>query len=147
MLAFHQTIGLEAAQRPVHHHAARADHGRQIPSLRDRVAALGRGETPNRLRLGVAVAPAHVARRLRRSVGLPERDGLLVRGVEEGSLAERAGVQEGDLIVAAGGRPIADVDDLHDALGSLEPPFELTLVRGAEESTVTVPAEPVPDKS
>ena len=41
----------------------------------------------------------HVARRLRRSVGLPERDGLLVRDVEEGSPAARAGIVEGDLIV------------------------------------------------
>ena len=44
-------------------------------ALRGRVDALGRGESPERLRLGVAVAPSHVARRMRRSVGLPERDG------------------------------------------------------------------------
>src|SRR5207237_7224960 len=41
-------------------------------SLRDRVEALGRGEAPTRVRLGVAVAPPRVARRLRRAVGLPE---------------------------------------------------------------------------
>ena len=51
------------------------------------VARLAAGESPTRRRLGVALAPAHVARRLRRSVGLPERDGLLVRGVEDGSPA------------------------------------------------------------
>ena len=38
-----------------------------------------------------------VARRLRRSVGLPERDGLLVRGVEDGSPPAAAGLAEGDL--------------------------------------------------
>jgi serine protease Do len=107
-------------------------------ALRDRVSALGRGEVPSRVRLGVAVAPGHVARRLRRSVGLPERDGLLVRAVEEGSLAERAGIQEGDLIVAAGGRSVADVDDLHDALAVLDVPFEVTIVRGTEERAVSV---------
>src|SRR6476646_9963120 len=37
-------------------------------SLRGRVDALGRGESPTRRRLGVAVAPSHVARRMRRSV-------------------------------------------------------------------------------
>ena len=58
-----------------------------------------RGESVERPRLGVAVAPSHVARRLRRSVGLPERDGLLVRDVEEGSPAARAGIVDGDLIV------------------------------------------------
>ena len=48
--------------------------------LRERVEALGRGEAPKRARLGVAIAPPRVARRLRRAVGLPERDGVLVRG-------------------------------------------------------------------
>jgi len=107
-------------------------------ALRDRVDALGRGESPSRPRLGVAVAPGHVARRLRRSVGLPDRDGLLVRGVEEGSLAEAAGLTAGDLIVALGDRPVADVDDLHEALASVSLPFDLAIVRGAEELTLTV---------
>ena len=108
-------------------------------SLRDRLGALGRGESPTRRRLGVGLAPAHVARRLRRAVGLPERDGLLVREVEEDSAAATAGIAEGDLIVSAGGREIASADDLFDALAG-EGPLEIGLVRGAEELTVTVPA-------
>jgi len=106
--------------------------------LRARVDALGRGETPKRARLGVAVAPSHIARRMRRSVGLPERDGLLVRGVEDGSLAADAGIEAGDLLVEAGGRPITDADDLFAALSSVDLPFDLKLVRGAEERTVRV---------
>ncbi|MEJ7696982.1 MAG: PDZ domain-containing protein [Candidatus Limnocylindrales bacterium] len=109
-------------------------------ALRTRIEALGRGESAERPRLGVAIAPNHVARRLRRSVGLAERDGILVRGVEDRSLADAAGVEAGDLIVSAGGRPIADADDLHDALGALDLPFELGLVRGAEDRSVTVGA-------
>jgi S1-C subfamily serine protease len=109
-------------------------------SLRVRVEALARGESRDRPRLGIAVAPAHVARRLRRSVGLPERDGVLVRGVEAGSPAAAAGIAEGDLLVAAGGRTIDDVDALHEALGEAGFPFEVTLVRGTEERTVTVDA-------
>jgi S1-C subfamily serine protease len=106
--------------------------------LRERIDALGRGESPERPRLGVAVAPNHVARRMRRSVGLPERDGILVRGVEDGSLAEAAGIQAGDLIVEAGGTPITDADDLHTALSTLELPFAVKLVRGTDERTVQV---------
>ena len=86
----------------------------------------------------MAVAPSHVARKMRRSVGLPERDGILVRGVEDDSLAAAAGIQAGDLIVEAGGKPIADADDLHAALASLELPFEVKLVRGNDERTVQV---------
>ena len=108
-------------------------------ALADRVAASGRGESPTRRRLGVGLAPAHVAQRLRRAVGLPERDGLLVREVEEDSAASAAGIAVGDLIVAVGDRAIGSADDLFDVLG-MEGPLEITLVRGADELTVTVPA-------
>ncbi len=106
--------------------------------LKARIDALGKGESVERPRLGVAIAPNHVARRLRRSVGLPERDGILVRGVEDGSAAGAAGVEVGDLIVTAGGRPIADADDLQDALASLDLPYDLVVVRGADEMTLKV---------
>jgi serine protease Do len=106
-------------------------------SLRDRVAALGRGESPTRRRLGVGLAPAHVARRLRRAVGLPERDGLLVREVEDDSPAATAGIAEGDLIVGVGDRDVTSADDLFDALATAGD-LGIRLVRGAEELTVTV---------
>src|SRR3954454_17999407 len=109
-------------------------------TLRTRVDALARGESPTRPRLGVAVAPSHVARRLRRSVGLPERDGVLVRGVEDDLLAAAAGIESGDLIVDVGGKAVGDADDLYAALGTLEPPFAVTLVRGTDERTVEVGA-------
>jgi serine protease Do len=109
-------------------------------ALRERVDALGRGDAPNRPRLGVAIAPPRVARRLRRAVGLPERDGVLVRLVEEGGAAERAGIERGDLIVAASGRQIERVDVLYEALDAIagDQKLELTVVRGTEERTVEV---------
>jgi serine protease Do len=112
--------------------------------LRARLDALAAGRSRQRPLLGVGLAPAAAARRLQRSVGLPERDGLLVRGVEEGSPADVAGLAEGDLLVAAAGRPLVSVDDLYDALDTAEPggSLELTVVRGAEERTVTVTFPP-----
>jgi len=107
-------------------------------ALRERIDALGRGESPSRRRLGVAVAPAFVARRLRRSVGLPERDGLLVRGVEDGSAAAKAGIVEGDLIVEVAGKAVEDADDLVEALAAASEPFEVKIVRGLEDRTVSV---------
>lgn len=107
-------------------------------ALRQRVAALQRGESVDRPRLGVGIAPAGASRHLRRAVGLPERDGLLVRDVEEGSPADLAGIQEGDLLVEAGGRPLAEPDDLYDALGGVGTGGTLSLrvVRGTDERTV-----------
>jgi len=112
-----------------------------IPSgsgLQARVEALGRGETPSRPRLGVAVAPSEIARRMRRAVGLPERDGLLVRGVEDGGSADAAGLQEGDLIVAAGGRDVRALEDLQAVLDGAKGELEIAFVRGTEERSVTV---------
>jgi serine protease Do len=107
-------------------------------ALKSRIASLGRGESAERPTLGVGIAPSWVANRMRRAVGLPPRDGVLVREVEPGSAAERAGIREGDLIVAAGGRAIVEPDDVYDALGtaSANGTLEVKLVRGAEELTV-----------
>jgi serine protease Do len=107
-------------------------------ALRARVDALGSGERVERPRLGVAIAPAHVASRLRKSVGLPERDGLLVRDVEDGSPAARAGIAQGDLIVAVAGKAITDPDELVEAIASAGDSYEVKIVRGTEERTVTV---------
>jgi serine protease Do len=108
-------------------------------ALRGRVEALGRGESAAPPRLGISIAPGHVARRLRRAVGLPDRDGLLVREVTEDSPAARAGLAGGDLIVTAGGQPANTVDDLFDALQAARGgTIELVVVRGAEERTIQV---------
>jgi S1-C subfamily serine protease len=109
-------------------------------SVRERVEKLSRGETPQRVRLGVAIAPPRVARRLRRAVGLPERDGILIRGVERGSAADRAGLERGDLIVSAAGNEVDRMEVLYEALESAGPEgrLELKIVRGAEERTVAV---------
>ncbi|MGH2771598.1 MAG: S1C family serine protease [Actinomycetota bacterium] len=105
-------------------------------ALKTKVDALSRGEAPSRPRLGIGVAPPEVAKGLRRAVGLPEADGLLVRQVEEGSPAEKAGIQEGDLITALGGKAISDVDALHEALASASGEIELKVLRGTQERTV-----------
>ena len=107
-------------------------------ALRERVEALGRGESVRPARLGVAVAPPHVARRLRAAVGLPDREGLLVQGVADGSPAEAAGLRRGDLIVAAAGTPVVDPDRLHEALDAATGSITLTVLRGDEERSVFV---------
>jgi serine protease Do len=107
-------------------------------ALRGRIDALGRGESTTPPRLGVAIAPGHVARRLRRAVGLPEAEGLLIREVTDPSPAARAGLAQGDLIVAAAGQPVRTTDDLFDALPASGGTVELSIVRGSEERTVQV---------
>ena len=107
--------------------------------LRRRADQLATGEAPETPRLGVALAPPRVARRMRRAVGLPERAGLLVRGVEDGSPAAAAGIERGDLLAAAGERQLDSVDALYDQLDAAgsEGSLELTVVRGTDERQVT----------
>jgi S1-C subfamily serine protease len=108
-------------------------------TLRGRVDALGRGESKSRARLGIGVAPSDVARGLRRAVGLPDADGLLVRLVEDDSPASRAGLAVGDLITQAAGQPVAGTDDLFKALETAsDGVIELVILRGADERTVDV---------
>jgi serine protease Do len=116
--------------------------------LRSRVDALARGETPTRRRLGIALAPARAARALRRSVGLPERDGLLVRHVDDDGPAGRAGVRVGDLIVDAQGQAVATADDLFEALDAVadDASLSLQIVRGTDEVAVSVTFGPARDE-
>jgi serine protease Do len=113
-------------------------------AVKERASRLARGEAPASPRLGVAVAPPRVARRMRRAVGLPAREGLLVRAVEDDSPAARGGIERGDLLVAAGGRDLDSVDALYEALDAVAPEdatLDLTIVRGTEERPVTVEFE------
>jgi serine protease Do len=109
-------------------------------ALRGRVDALASGESVQPPQLGIAIAPGHVARRLRRAVGLPDANGLLIREVGENSAAARAGLARGDLIVAVGGQPVRGVDDLSGALRAAAPggTVDLTVLRGTEERAVHV---------
>ena len=108
-------------------------------ALRGRADALARGESAQSPRLGVVIAPNYMARRLRRAVGLPDTDGLLIRDVVEDSPATRAGLAQGDLIVAAAGHPITTPDDLFDALQATPGGIiELNIIRGTDERTIQV---------
>ena len=108
--------------------------------LRRRVDALSRGESPARPHLGVGLVPGRAARHIRRAAGLPDRDGVLIQEVADGSPAAHAGLRRGDLIVEAAGSPVTSVDDLYQAVDGLgaDQTLALTVVRGAEELSVSV---------
>ncbi len=74
---------------------------------------------------------------------LPESGRHRVLLVEAGAPAERAGLREGDLILAAAGRPVARAGELRAALEAVpaDAPLELTIVRGVEERPAVVPPE------
>jgi serine protease Do len=107
-------------------------------ALRSRIEDLSAGKSVSRPHLGVALAPPVVAAKLRKSVGLPEREGLLVRAVEDDSPAAKAGIAEGDLLVAIGDVALTSIDALYNALGAAGDEVAVTVVRGTDERVVTV---------
>lgn len=107
-------------------------------SLRERIDGLAAGRVPRQRQLGVALAPPHVARRLRSAVGLPERDGLLVQEVFEDTPAAAADLRRGDLIVSVDGTAADSVDVLYAALAGQDATMALTFLRGTDELDVTV---------
>jgi serine protease Do len=107
-------------------------------SLRERVDALAAGRAPRQRQLGVALAPPHVARRLRAAVGLSERDGLLVQEVFEDTPAAAADLRRGDLIVTVDGTPADSIDVLYAALAGDAAQLTVGLLRGADELDVLV---------
>ncbi len=108
--------------------------------LRRRIDALAEGDEPQRRLLGVGVAPTSVAQRLRAAVGLPERDGALVRGVADDSPAARAGIATGDLITSVGDTAVGGPADLETALAAPDLGATVTVhvVRGTDELDLVV---------
>ncbi len=107
-------------------------------ALRDRIDTLAAGQSPRQRQLGVALAPPHVARRLRAAVGLPERDGLLVQQVFDETPAAAAGLRRGDLIVVIDGTDADNVDVLYTALATQADTLTLRVLRGVDEIEVSV---------
>jgi serine protease Do len=64
--------------------------------------------------------------------------GALVTRVEDGGSAAAAGIQEGDVITAVGGRPVKDLHHFHDSLErhTIGDPVEVTIWRGGESVTL-----------
>ena len=66
------------------------------------------------------------------------RDGVLVRGVERQSPAAKAGVQPGDVILVAGGKPVESVQQLRLVIGQKRPGDKLPLVLKREGKEMTI---------
>lgn len=66
--------------------------------------------------LGIGGQDVPLHRRVVRFHGLGAEHGILAISVEADSPAEKAGLRDGDVIVAIGGEPVSGVDDLHRLL-------------------------------
>jgi S1-C subfamily serine protease len=93
--------------------------------------------------IGVAGQNVPIHRRVVRFHRLPVDHGVLVSGIEPGSPASRAGLREGDVIVAFGGEPVSVIDELHRHLVAkvIGVPSLVTVIRHTEKLNLVVTPE------
>ena len=90
--------------------------------------------------IGVSAQTVPIHRRLIRYYDLPKETGVVVLSAEPDSPAKRAGLREGDVIIALGDQAVAGVDDLHRLLSDARPAgkVDLTLLRSTEKLSLPI---------
>ena len=96
----------------------------------------------SRGRIGVQIEG--VSKEVAESLGLSKSQGALVRGVEAGSPAEKAGIEAGDIIVRYDGKAVEKVADLPRLVGNTKPGTKASITvfrRGAQRDLSITIAE------
>ncbi len=109
-----------------------------IDDVLEIVDQLADGETPTHARLGIGVEDAITA-----STAVQITDGALVGEISDGSAAEDAGLEPGDVITRVDDQEITGADSLIATIRSYRPGDEVTVTfqRDGEEQTATVTLE------
>jgi serine protease Do len=105
----------------------------------DQLRASGR---VSRGRIGVQID--QVTKEVAESIGLGKPTGAMVRGVETGGPAEKAGIEAGDIIIKFDGKAIEKSSDLPRIVGSTKPGTRSTVTvfrRGSSKDISIVIAE------
>ncbi len=102
-------------------------------SVMEQIVAYGE---VRRGRLGIAYQD--VTPDLAELLGMPQAAGVVVTRVEQGSVADTAGLMTGDVIVAINGRPIRDSMELHHRVGlaPVDAAIDIAYIRNGVQGTV-----------
>ena len=98
-------------------------------------------------RIGVQID--QVSKEVAESIGLGKAQGALVRGVEAGAPADKAGVEAGDIITKFDGKTIEKSTDLPRLVGNVKPGTKSVVTvfrRGVSKDLSVVVAEVEPEK-
>jgi S1-C subfamily serine protease len=95
--------------------------------------------------IGVEAQTVPLHRRIVRFYDLAKETGVMIVGVAPGSPAERAGLSDGDVILAFSGQPVGGVDDLHRLLTETQVGVRntVTVLRRTEQLELAI----VPEES
>lgn len=111
----------------------------------DQLRATGR---VTRGRIGVQID--QVNKEVAEAIGLGRPQGALVRGVEAGAPADKAGIEAGDIILRFDGKAIEKSSDLPRLVGNAKPGSRATVTvfrRGAQRDLTVTVAELEPDRN
>jgi len=94
----------------------------------------------------IGITGTAITSAVQRYYNLPVDTGVLVVSVEEGTCADKAGIAEGDVIVAADGKEIADMDALVAAKNAHKPgeTMTVTLARSGENIDIDMVLDETP---
>ncbi|MBC3870344.1 DegQ family serine endoprotease [Undibacterium oligocarboniphilum] len=98
-------------------------------------------------RIGVQIG--EVSKEVAESIGLPKAQGAAVVRIEPGTPAEKAGIQDGDIILKFNGQTIENRNDLLRVVGATKPGTKSTITvwrKGSTRDLSIVVAEAEPDK-
>lgn len=94
--------------------------------------------------IGIAAQTVEIPRRLGLALGIEQRSGAMITGIEDGGPAARGALASGMIVVALDGETVTGADDLVRLLGAerIDKPVTLSLiVSGALQSAIVVPSE------
>jgi serine protease Do len=88
--------------------------------------------------LGVVIQP--LTAELAESFGMQQGEGILIADVSENSPASKAGLRQGDVVVAYRGEPVNDVGNFRNRVALTAPGSsqELTIVRDGERQNISI---------
>ena len=88
--------------------------------------------------LGVSIQ--NLSPDLAKSLGIKEKEGALIAGVESGSPADKAGLKRGDLVIEMNGNKITDVTNLRNTVAAAGPEtkVEFRIIRNGKEQSIIV---------
>ena len=94
---------------------------------------------PSGERLGVTIEP--IDEQLRDDLGLEDSQGMRVRDVLDGSLAEKLGIKSGDILTTVAGKPIHEAGEVREILRGVSAGSKVTAEVRRKGKPLTLEAE------
>ena len=113
-----------------------------INAVRELLPELRTGKV-TRGRVGLQLDTQRLSAQAADALGVPDRNGALVRAVDDTGPAAKAGVKPGDVVVEFNGKPVLDSDELVNQVVRTKPgtSVQIKIIRDKQPKTLSVTVE------